>query len=47
LFVEPTSSEEYISLPSPVNENLIDNSIDQSSMHPQRSPEKEVNVRTG
>jgi hypothetical protein len=41
-------SEEYISIPSPIiNDNLIDNTIEQSSSHTKRSNEKESNKRTG
>jgi len=41
-------SEEYISIPSPIiNDNLIDNTIEQSLSHPKRSNEKENNKRTG
>jgi hypothetical protein len=32
LFLLPISSEDYISLPVPVNDNLIDNTIDQPSL---------------
>jgi len=47
LLIEPGSSEEHIPLPSPVNDNLIDNSLNQSSLHAKQSAEKETNARTG
>jgi hypothetical protein len=44
LFLELISSEEYISLPLSVNGNLIDNSMDQPSLHTKRLFEKEKNT---
>jgi hypothetical protein len=46
LFTASTSSDEHILLPSPVNDNIVDNSINEPSLHVKRASGKEVNERS-